>query len=62
MTELSVLRQLAELAAIRGDREGCIRAYAILAAIEGLLIRIDRVEVLYGIEPAEQRVEQRLNG
>jgi hypothetical protein len=62
MTELAALRQLADLAAIRGDREGCIRAHAILAAIESLLIRIDRVEMLYGIVPGEQRREQHLNG
>jgi hypothetical protein len=66
MTELAALRQLADLAAIRGDREACIRAHemigrleAILAAIESLSIRLDALEPIFGIEPSGSRRERR---
>ena len=62
MTELDRLRESADIAWIIGDREGCIRLHAIVDAIEGLLIRLDRLEMLYGIVPAEQRGERHLNG
>jgi hypothetical protein len=62
MTELSALRQLAELAAIAGDRDGAVRIHRLVDMIEAILIRLDALEPIFGIAPSGPRLERRLDG
>jgi hypothetical protein len=58
--ELEQLRQLADIAAIVGDRDGAVRLHILIGAIERLLIRLDALELTFGIEPIGTQPERRL--
>lgn len=61
MIELEQLRQFADIAAIRGDRDCAVRLHVLIGAIENLTLRLDALEVAHGLAAVERREDQRLN-
>jgi hypothetical protein len=57
---LDDLRRLASVTAIL-DREGALRLYAVIFALEVLSAKLDAIEPLFGIEPSGSRAERRLD-
>jgi hypothetical protein len=58
---LDDLRRLASVTAIL-DREGALRLYAVILALEGLTARLAALEVSHGLAAVERREDQHLNG
>ncbi len=54
---------LREYAAIVGiiDRDAALRIHEVIGVLEGLIMRLDALEVAYGLPAVERREDQHLN-
>jgi hypothetical protein len=55
---LEALRRQASVVGIN-DREGALRLYAVIFALEVLSAKLDAIEPIFGIAPGGSRVERR---
>jgi hypothetical protein len=59
--ELDGLREYAAVVGII-DRDAALRIHAVIGALESLILRLEALEVAYGLAAVERRVDQHLNG
>jgi hypothetical protein len=57
--ELDGLREYAAVVGI--DRDAALRIHAVIGVLESLIMRLDFLEVAYGLAAVERREDQHLN-